>query len=78
MASAMPCHNYALACIVTIVHTARVNWDVDLHDDFFVEYGALHKDVQDELLACIVLLEQFGPQLGRPRGDSSTIHATPI
>jgi hypothetical protein len=30
------------------------------------EYRHLHKDVQDELLANIELLEQFGPQLGRP------------
>ena len=48
----------------------EVNWEVDLHGDFVVEYRALHKDVQDELLACIVLLEQFGPQLGRPRVDT--------
>ena len=26
--------------------------------------------MQDELLAYIELLEQFGPQLGRPRGDT--------
>jgi DNA-binding XRE family transcriptional regulator len=30
----------------------------------------LHKDVQDELLAHAALLEQFGPQLGRPRVDT--------
>lgn len=43
---------------------------MDFHDDFVVEYRGLHKDVQDELLACIVLLEHFGPQLGRPRVDT--------
>ena len=52
------------------MHTIRVTWEVDLHDDFVVEYRDLHRDVQDELLACIVLLEQFGPQLGRPRADT--------
>jgi len=41
-----------------------------LHDDFAPEYRHLHKDVQDELLAHIELLEQFGPQLGRPRADT--------
>jgi hypothetical protein len=41
-----------------------------LHGDFFVEYRDLQKDVQDELLAQIELLEQFGPQLGRPRVDT--------
>ena len=30
----------------------------------------MDKDVQDELLAHIGLLEQFGPQLGRPRADT--------
>ena len=43
--------------------------EVDLHDEFVPEYGELHKDVQDELLARIELLGQFGPQLGRPRVD---------
>ena len=51
--------------------------EVDLHDDFVPEYDELHKDVQDELLAYIELLEQFGPQLGRPRADTlnSSRHA---
>jgi hypothetical protein len=52
------------------VHTKYVKWEVDLHDDFVPEYHELHKDVQDELLAYIELLEQFGPQLGRPRVDT--------
>ncbi|MGH9640374.1 MAG: type II toxin-antitoxin system RelE/ParE family toxin, partial [Bryobacteraceae bacterium] len=47
-----------------------MKWPVDLHDDFVAEYRNLHKDVQDELLAHIALLEQFGPQLGRPRVDT--------
>jgi hypothetical protein len=47
-----------------------VKWEVDVHDDFVSEYRALHIDVQDELLAHIALLEQFGPQLGRPRADT--------
>jgi hypothetical protein len=48
----------------------RVEWEVDLHDDFVPEYRDLHRDVQDELLAHIELLERFGPQLGRPRVDT--------
>jgi hypothetical protein len=47
-----------------------VKWEVDLHDDFVPEYRDLPKDVQEELLAHIELLEQFGPQLGRPRADT--------
>ena len=45
-------------------------WAVDFHDDFVPEYNQLPIDVQDELLAHIRLLEQFGPQLGRPRVDT--------
>jgi len=41
-----------------------------LHDDFVPEFLCIHKEVQDELLAHIALLEQFGPQLGRPRADT--------
>ena len=47
-----------------------VKWQVDLHDDFVPEYRALHQDVQDELLAHIELLKQFGPRLARPRADT--------
>jgi len=47
-----------------------VKREVDLHDDFAAEYRELEKDVQDELLANIELLEQFGPQPGRPRADT--------
>jgi hypothetical protein len=41
-----------------------------LHADFVPEFLSLHEDAQDELLAHIALLEQFGPQLGRPRVDT--------
>ena len=40
------------------------------HDDFDAEYDALPEDVQDELTAHRLLLEQFGPQLGRPHVDT--------
>jgi len=52
------------------VHIWQVEWEVDLQDDFVPVYRRLHQDVQDELLAQIELLEQFGPQLGRPRVDT--------
>lgn len=47
-----------------------VKWDVDFHDDFVPEYRDLPAEVQDELLAAVGLLEEFGPQLGRPRVDT--------
>lgn len=47
-----------------------MSWAVELHDDFVPEYNQLAEDVQDELLAVIAVLEQTGPQLGRPRVDT--------
>ena len=47
-----------------------MKWEVDLHDDFVPEFRALHRDVQDELLAHVELLERFGPQLARRRADT--------
>jgi hypothetical protein len=48
----------------------EVTWKVDLHDDLVPEFRAMHQEVQDELLAHLALLEQFGPRLGRPRADT--------
>ena len=45
-------------------------WEVILHGEFDPEFDALPDDVQDELLAHAKLLQQFGPQLGRPRADT--------
>ena len=45
-------------------------WAVEFHSDFDPEYDDLAEAVQDELLAHLKLLEQFGPQLGRPRVDT--------
>jgi hypothetical protein len=47
-----------------------VKWEISFHDDFEAEFDALDEAVQDELLAHAKLLEQFGPQLGRPRVDT--------
>jgi hypothetical protein len=45
-------------------------WSVALGDEFEPEFDALHEDVQTEILAIARLLQQFGPQLGRPRVDT--------
>jgi len=47
-----------------------VNWEVELHSEFLAEFEALSEDVQDELLALIGLLQNFGPHLGRPHVDT--------
>ena len=47
-----------------------MKWVVSFHDEFDSEFDALSEAVQDEMLARARLLEQFGPQLGRPRVDT--------
>ena len=39
-------------------------------DEFEQEFEALREDVQNEILALSMVLEQFGPGLGRPRADT--------
>ena len=48
----------------------RVSWDVEIGDEFKPEFFALQEDVRTEILALARLLQQFGPQLGRPRVDT--------
>src|SRR5712664_1594499 len=48
----------------------KVKLTVSFHDEFDSEFDALSAAVQDEMLAHARLLEQFGPQLGRPRVDT--------
>ncbi len=47
-----------------------MEWEVEFHKDFDPEFDALPEDVQSEILAHALLLERFGPQLGRPRVDT--------
>jgi hypothetical protein len=47
-----------------------VAWDVEIGDEFKPEFFELHEDVQTEILALTMLLQEFGPQLGRPRVDT--------
>jgi hypothetical protein len=45
-------------------------WTVLFHGEFLPEYEKLPEDVQDELLARSRVLEQLGPNLGRPIVDT--------
>jgi hypothetical protein len=45
-------------------------WTVLVGDEFELEFEQLPIAVKDELLALTRLLQQFGPQLGRPRVDT--------
>jgi len=47
-----------------------VDWLVEIGDEFEPEFDALHEEVRIEILALSRLLQQFGPQLGRPRVDT--------
>jgi hypothetical protein len=48
----------------------NVGWAVEVGDEFKPEFFALPEDVRMEILALSRLLQQFGPQLGRPRVDT--------
>lgn len=45
-------------------------WTVTFHDAFEAEFDELEAGVQDELLAQAKVIEEFGPQAGRPRVDT--------
>jgi hypothetical protein len=47
-----------------------VSWVVEIGDEFAPEFDMLHEDVQTEVLALSLLLQRFGPSLGRPRVDT--------
>lgn len=47
-----------------------MRWAVSLGDEFESEFRALGEEVRLELLAIARLLQQLGPQLGRPRADT--------
>ena len=47
-----------------------LRWAVEMPDELALEFDALHEDVQTEILALSLVVEEFGPQLGRPRVDT--------
>ncbi len=51
-------------------HIPHKVWIVEITDEFEPEFFRLQEEVQDAILAMSRLLEQFGPQLGRPRVDT--------
>ena len=61
---------HALDGICTLGHTVLMTWTVEIGDEFEAEFDGLHEEVRTEILALSRLLQQFGPQLGRPRVDT--------
>jgi len=53
-----------------LCHTVGVKWAVEIADEFKPEFDALDQDVRREALALARVLQEFGPQLGRPRVDT--------
>src|SRR5215813_93144 len=47
-----------------------MEWVVEIGDEFEPEFYELDEEVRTEILAHSRLLQQFGPQLGRPRVDT--------
>ena len=47
-----------------------MTWTVLFHDAFDTEFSDMKEDLQDELLAHVRLLAEFGPNLGRPTVDT--------
>ncbi|MEL7524229.1 MAG: type II toxin-antitoxin system RelE/ParE family toxin [Pseudomonadota bacterium] len=47
-----------------------MNWIVNFHDDFAAEFAEFETDIKQEIAALTYLLEEFGPQLGRPHADT--------
>jgi len=47
-----------------------MEWVVEIGDEFEPEFADLDEAVRTEILAHSRLLQQFGPQLGRPRVDT--------
>ncbi len=49
-------------------------WTIQFEGAFEAEYEQMEVSLQEELLSHLVLLERFGPQLGRPKAD--TLHGS--
>lgn len=47
-----------------------MEWAVEMATEFKPEFDQLHQDVRTEILAMSLVLQKFGPQLGRPRVDT--------
>ena len=45
-------------------------WAVKIADEFQPEFDRLQEDVQDAILTMSRMLQQLGPQLGRPQVDT--------
>ncbi|MEM6414209.1 MAG: type II toxin-antitoxin system RelE/ParE family toxin [Pseudomonadota bacterium] len=47
-----------------------MDWIVEFHEAFAIEFAEFHGDVKTVMEAHIALLATFGPQLSRPQADT--------
>ena len=47
-----------------------MTWPIKFQSEFEIEFDAMDSELQDALLARLLLLEEFGPNLGRPKVDT--------
>ena len=47
-----------------------MTWEIRFHPEFLLEFNTFARLVRRELLAHARVLEQYGPNLGRPRVDT--------
>ena len=45
-------------------------WTVEFHEEFLQEFASFSEAVREETYALIKMLEERGPQLGRPHADT--------
>ena len=56
--------------ICSLEHNSTVSWNAYFHPKFKAEFDKLSSAVQDELLASLTPLREYGPALGRPEVDT--------
>jgi hypothetical protein len=61
---------YGVDIICSVCHIMNVKWAVEMADEFKPEFDLLAQGVRNEVLALARVLQEFGPQLGRPRVDT--------
>ena len=66
--SAVLCMLYTALCVIE--HDIDMDQIAYFHPKFKAEFDELSVKVQDELLAMLTPLRQYGPALGRPEVDT--------
>lgn len=51
-------------------HTMKKRWCVEFHEEFLPEFRQFSEAVRRQTYSLIEMLKTFGPQLGRPQGDT--------